>query len=110
MARSNDWAWRETYDTFGMRYGEFIWKKLTLSATQFLRLLSEIEKSLLAWHSQGMVHGPRPQEGALTRMFSHHVGRLLAERFGSWARVDYDFHCSTHKFIRLMLRVRQNLR
>jgi hypothetical protein len=106
----NAHAWRETYATWGFRYGQLLWYKLKISLTQYLYfVLMELEQMLGAWQERGMLGGVRINENDLTAMFSRKMLGLIHELFAVRAPADYNIYQHRNRFLVLLLEVRKKL-
>lgn len=94
------WAWRETYDTLGHRYCDFVWYKWRTSLQHYLHhVLNEIEISLRRWHQRGLIGGPDIQAGELTLRFSRHLFDGVGGHFNGEAGPRYNIYGALNRFL-----------
>jgi len=102
------WAWRETYDTLGHRYCDFVWYKWHTSLQHYLRhVLSEIEISLRHWHEHGRIGGPQIPAGELTRRFSDHLFEAVSRHCNVDLGPRYNVHGALRRFLTSLSKLRK---
>ncbi|HWK52651.1 MAG TPA: IucA/IucC family C-terminal-domain containing protein, partial [Steroidobacter sp.] len=102
------WVWRETYDTLGHRYCDFVWYKWRTSLQHYLHhVLNEIEISLRRWHERGLIDGPDIQPGELTLRFSRHLFDAVAGHFDVAAGPRYNINGALNRFLASVFELRK---
>lgn len=104
------WCWRETYDTWGYRYSEFVWYKLRISLFNYLHfVLNELEVSLRVWHERGLIGDPRCEQDTVTMIFSRHLFKAIEEICGVRVAEEYNIYRSLNRFVILLMKLRREV-
>ena len=105
----HEWAWYETYETWGYPYHQMIGQKLRTSLNQYLRyVINPIDVKVRDWRRSGSIEEEfEPDE--VTMMFSRHLFRLLREEFGFGDRAEYNIYRNLNRFVIALLKLRKNL-
>lgn len=104
----HDWSWRETYGTWGYRYGDLLWYKWRISLFDYLHfVLNETELALIEWHDRGLIGGPRCAENEVTMIFSRRLFEAIEQMFGVRADAPFNVYHSLNRFLIFLLKVRR---
>lgn len=112
------WAWRETYETRGVSYGDLVWGKLRTSLLQYLRIfLDDVDEMLVEWQRRGVIGGTAFHRDDATRLFSKHLMQAVEEIFGARGTAEdsiqggpeKEVYRSVTRFVSFLMRVRKQV-
>ncbi|GFE81643.1 hypothetical protein GCM10011487_36430 [Steroidobacter agaridevorans] len=104
------WSWRETYNTWGYPFSEFVWYKWRISLFNYLYfILADVETSLREWHERGLIDDWQCEPDEVTLIFSRHLFEALEEMFGIRVKTEYNVYRHLNRFLMLLLDVRKEL-